>query len=183
MTGSDLAWELLDAETAYSCPGFDVITELVRLPDGTETDFDYVEEGHSVVILPFTVDGDVVVIEEWREPVRRVNYGLPAGGIEDDDTNRRIAVERELAEETGYEADAIEQMTAVEPANGFADTVFHYYRARGCTPTASQDLDHDETIAVDTAAFDELLAAVRDGRLRDGRAALAILYHDAFDDG
>jgi ADP-ribose pyrophosphatase len=177
----DLAWELLDSQTAYSCPGFDVINETVRLPDGSETDFDYVEEGESVVILPFTRDGEVVVIEEWREPVKRVNYGLPAGGLEDEDDDPAAAVSRELAEETGYEADEIEHLTTVEPANGFSDVVFHYFVAYDCTPTAEQDLDHNESIAVETADFADLVAAVRQDDLRDGRAALGVLHYHAFE--
>jgi len=177
----DLAWDLLDSHTAYSCPGFDVINETVRLPDGTETDFDYVEESESVVILPFTADGDVVVIEEWREPVKRVNYGLPAGGLEPEDGNLTAAAERELVEETGYEAGTVEHLTSVEQANGISDMVFHYFVAHDCTPTAEQDLDHNESISVETADFDDLLAAAREDDLRDGRAALAVLYYHAFE--
>jgi len=177
----DLAWDLLDSQTAYSCPGFDVINETVRLPDGTETDFDYVEEGESVVILPFTTDDEVVVIEEWREPVKRVNYGLPAGGLEAEDSDPAAAVERELIEETGYEAGTVEHLTTVEQANGISDMVFHYFAAHDCTPTAEQDLDHNESIAVSTAGFADLVAAVREDDLRDGRAALAILYYHAFE--
>jgi len=177
----DLAWDLLDSQTAYTCPGFDIINETVQLPDGTETDFDYLTESESVVILPFTTDGEVVVIEEWREPVKRVNFGLPAGGLESEDGDTAAAVERELIEETGYEAGAIEHLTTVEPANGLSDMVFHYFVAEDCTATAEQNLDHNESIGVTTADFEDLVAAVREDDLRDGRSALAILYYHAFE--
>jgi ADP-ribose pyrophosphatase len=177
----DLAWDLLDSQTAYTCPGFDVINETVRLPDGTETDFDFVQEGESVVILPFTTDGEVVVIEEWREPVKRINCGLPAGGLEPSDADPAAAAERELAEETGYEAGSVTALTSVEQANGISDMVFHYFLAEDCTPTAEQNLDHNESIAVTTADYDELLEAVREDDCRDGRTALALLYYHAFE--
>ena len=180
MTDEDLAWELLDSRTAYSCPGFDVVNERVRLPDGSETDFDYLSEGESVVILPLTDDGDVVVIEEWRQAVQRVNYGLPAGSVEAEDPDLGVAARRELAEETGYEAETVEHLTSVEPANGFSDAVFHYYLARGCTPTAERDLDFNESIAVSTTTMDDLVTAVREDDLRDGRTALAVLYYETF---
>ena len=83
----DLAWETLHSDTDYSCPGFDVRRDDVRLPDGTETDFHYVDEPPTVVILALTPDGDVVLVEEWRQAVGRVNRGLPAGGVEDDDAD------------------------------------------------------------------------------------------------
>jgi ADP-ribose pyrophosphatase len=174
---SALAWETLDSETDYTCPGFDVVRDEVRLPDGTETDFHYVSEPPSVVVLPFTEDGDVVVIEEWRQAVNRVNYGLPAGGLEAEDVDIDAAAKRELAEETGYEAAAIEHLATYEPTNGLFDSVFHYVTAHGCTPTAEQDLDHNESIRVETASFADLKERALADDLRDGRSALGILQY------
>ena len=177
----ELAWETLESRTAYSCEGFDVVTDQVRLPDGADAEFDYLVEGESVVILPLTPDGEVVVIEEWRQAVKRVNRGLPAGSVEPEDDAPADAVHRELAEETGYEAGSIEHLTSVEPANGFADAVFHYFVARECEPTAERDLDYNESIRVDTTTVEDLVADVREGRLRDGRAALGVLYYALFE--
>jgi len=176
-----LAWETLYGETAYMCPGFDIQRERVRLPDGTETDYDYLSESESVVIVPFTPDGEVVLIEEWRQAVKRVNRGFPAGGVEASDADDlATTARRELEEETGYEAETVEHLTTVEPANGIADAVFHYFVAEGCEPTGEQDLDHNESIRVTTADFADLEAAVRDDELRDGRTALGVLYYAAF---
>ena len=177
----ELAWETLSAETAYTCPGFDVVHEDVRLPDGTESDFDYLQEGESVVILPFTPGGDVVVIEEWRQAVKRVNRALPAGSMEEDDDEPASAVDRELAEETGYEAESVEHLYSAEPANGYCDSLFHYFVARGCEPTAEQDLDFNESIRVETTDFESLRQSIRTGELQDGRSALGILYYALFE--
>lgn len=176
--GADLAWESIDSDVAYSCPGFDVVHERVVLPDGTESDYDHLDEPPAVVILPFTPDGDVVVIEEWRQAVGRVNRGLPAGSVEPDDADFERAARRELREETGYEADDLTALTALEPSNGVTNTVHHYFAAEGCTPTASQDLDFDEAIDVGTTAYDALYESVRDGDCRDARTALAVLYYE-----
>jgi len=181
MTDDDLAWETLDSRVAYSCPGFDVVNEDVRLPDGSEGEFDYFGEGESVVVLPFTRDGEVVVIEEWRQAVKRVNRGLPAGSMEADDDEPADAVARELREETGYEAGAVEHLYSGEPANGFADSTFHYFVARDCEPTGEQDLDHNESIRVDTADFDALVESVAAGDLHDGRSAFGVLYYALFE--
>jgi len=177
----ELAWETRTTDTAYSCPGFDIVHEDVQLPDGTETDFDFLREGDSVVVLPLTTDGEVVVIEEWRQAVKRVNRALPAGSMEDTDDAPRAAVDRELREETGYEADSVRHLYTAEPANGYADSVFHYFLAEGCTPTARQDLDFNESIRVETATFDDLLASVRSGELQDGRSAVGIMYYALFE--
>jgi len=178
MTGQ--SWETLGRTVAYSCEGFDIINDDVRLPDGERAEFDYLSEGESVVVLPFTREWEVVVIDEWRQAVKRHNRGLPAGGIESGEDTER-AVRRELREETGYEADAVEHMTTVEPANGFSDAIFHYCVARGCTGTAEQDLDDNETIEVGTATLDGLVAAAREDDLRDGRSAFAVVYYALFE--
>ncbi|WP_255170494.1 NUDIX hydrolase [Natrononativus amylolyticus] len=183
MPTDPLAWETLDSRVAYSCPGFVVVNETVQLPDGTETDFDYLSEPASVAVLPFTPADDVVCIEEWRQAVDRVNRGLPVGTTEPDDATLEAAARRELAEETGHEADALEPLVTVEPANGIADSLLHLFVARGCRPTAEQDLDHDESIRVRTAPFDDLLEAVGAGEIRDGRTVLAVTYYRLFVDG
>ena len=189
----DLAWETLDSDIDYTCPGFDVRRDEVRFPDGETDGFHYVDEPPAVVVLPLTPGGDVVVIDEWRQAVGRVNRGIPAGTMEpedgasdgeegdgrgaSDDAVERAAA-RELAEETGYEADGFERLTTVEPTNGMANAVHHHVLATGCEPSADRDLDHNESIAVETVPYDDLLAAVVDDELRDGRAVTAVLWYE-----
>jgi ADP-ribose pyrophosphatase len=174
---ADLAWETLDSMTEYTCPGFDVVRDDVRLPDCTETAFHYVSEPPSVVVLPFTVDGEVVVIEEWRQAVDRASYGLPVGGLEAGDADLLATARRELTEETGYAAGSVERLATYEPANGLFDSVFHYAVAQNCEPTGEQALDHNESIRVDTATFETLRERALSGELRDGRSALGVLQY------
>lgn len=183
----DLRWRTLDTRTDYTCPGFDVLEDEVALPDGTRDQFHYLTEPPSVVVLPFTdgdsddgdedADREVVVIEEWRQAVGRVNRGFPAGGLEPDDDDLAATARRELAEETGYEANSVDHLVTYEPANGVTNVCYHYYVARDCTPSAEQRLDHNESIRVETTSFRELLRSTLDGRLRDGRTALGVLQY------
>lgn len=179
MSEGELGWEVRDRQLAYSCSGFDVIHERVRLPTGAETSFDYLSEPPSVVIIPRTPENEVVVVHEWREAVRRVNLGFPAGTVEPSDDDLHAAARRELAEETGYDADTVEPLTTVEPANGVADTVHHYFLAQDCTPSGDQALDDDETIRVDTTTMSTLRERVLTDDLRDGRTAFGVLYYSA----
>jgi ADP-ribose pyrophosphatase len=174
----ELAWETTDTSVDYTCPGFDVRRDDVLLPDGTETDFHYVDEPPAVVVLPFTPDGEVVYIEEWRQAVGRVNRGLPAGSSDPDDVDMAATARRELTEETGYEAGSVEPLCVVEPSNGIANSVHHYFVARDCRPTGQQDLDFNESIRVSTTAYDDLLAAAVDGELCDARTVLGLVRYE-----
>ena len=178
MSGDEeLAWETIGSSIAYTCPGFDIRRDTVRLPDGTETDFDYLVDDESVVVVPFTPDGEVVVIEEWRQAVGRACLGFPAGGVEPEDADPAAAARRELAEETGYVAGSVEPLVSVEPANGIANARHHYFVARGCTPDADQDLDHNESIRVSTTTLEALERDVAGGAIDDGRTVLGTLYY------
>ena len=179
MEDPSFAWAVEDRETPYSCPGFDIVREEVRLPDGTETDFDYLDAPPSVVILPLTADGAIILIREWREAVQRVNRGLPTGTAEPNDADLRETATRELEEETGYVAEDIEALLTVEPANGVAAIEHHYFLAHGCTPTGTQSLDADETITVVEAPYAEVLQQAMAGDIRDGRTLLGLLYYHA----
>jgi ADP-ribose pyrophosphatase len=178
----DLTWATTDSTVDYTCPGFDVRRDEVRLPDGTETDFHYVDEPAAVVVLPFTTDGDVVVIDEWRQAVGRVNRGLPAGTVEAADPTLSAAARRELREETGHEADGTTHLFSAEPTNGIANSVHHYFVARNCVPAGDPDHDFNESIRVSTVDYDDLLAAVLDGSredgVRDGRTVAAVTGYE-----
>jgi ADP-ribose pyrophosphatase len=178
MSDDPLAWETTDSAVDYTCPGFDVRRDEVTLPDGTETDYHYVDEPPAVVVLPFTEADEVVVIEEWRQAVGRVNRGLPAGTVEPDDDDLAAAARRELTEETGYEAGDVSHLTTAEPANGIANSVHHLFVATGCRDVDGQDLDFNESIRVETTDYDDLLAAVVDDAVRDGRTKLAVTTYE-----
>lgn len=174
----ELAWKTVDSDIVYSCPGFDVRRDEVILPDDTETSFHYVEQPPGVVVLPFTPEGEVVVIEEWRQPVGRINRSLPAGSADGEDADLAATARRELREETGFEADEVEHFLSAEPSNGLVDSTRHFFRAYGCEPDGEQRLDPNESIRVETVQYDDLLAAAVDDRLPDERVITALLHHE-----
>ncbi|MDQ3408227.1 MAG: NUDIX hydrolase [Chloroflexota bacterium] len=90
------------------------------------------------VAIVALVDGDVLLVRQFRAPVGRICLELPAGtldraadgSIEDP----RLAAARELGEETGYTARQWRQLGRFFTAPGFATEEMHLYLATGLTP-------------------------------------------------
>lgn len=175
-----LEWDTIRRTRTFECEAFEVFTECVRLPNGSETRFDYVAEPPSAVVLPITVSGEVVVLEEYRHAVGRVALGLPGGSLEPGDVDMEAAAVRELHEEAGYFAQSMEPLLVAEPANGILDSERHYFKASGCEPSVGTDRDTDESIHVRTMAYDDLVDQVVDGRVRDERTVTAVLFDQVY---
>ncbi len=99
-------WTLLERCEILDCsPWFKVFRDKVRLEDSKTIvpDFYLIEATSCVSIFALTVDHQVVLIEHYRYAVGRRVLDLPGGGI-DADENPLDTAQRELREETGFEA-------------------------------------------------------------------------------
>ncbi len=125
-----------------------------------------------VVIAALTDDDRLVLVEQYRRPVRSRVLELPAGlagdvaGEEDEDLAKAAA--RELHEETGYEADRFERVGAAGPPSaGLSSEVITFFRAHGLRRTGPGGGDAHENIVVHEVAFAEVDAWLAE-RAREG---------------
>jgi 8-oxo-dGTP pyrophosphatase MutT (NUDIX family) len=77
------------------------VHQALRMPDGYELDWYYVDTPASVMIVPLTADEHVVMVRQYRHNLKRHALELPAGVINPGETSDHAAA-RELHEETGY---------------------------------------------------------------------------------
>lgn len=147
----------LDTEQVFAGRLLDVRRDHVRLPNGDTATREYIVHPGAVMIVPMLDDGRLVVERQFRYPLARVMLEFPAGKLETGEPVLQCAI-RELAEETGYRAAEWARAGILHNAIAYSNEGIEVWFARGLTPGA-QLLDDGEFLDVETATFDELLAA------------------------
>jgi ADP-ribose pyrophosphatase len=126
-----------------------------------------------VAIVALTESGRLLLVEQYRHAVNHRCIELPAGlagdGPDHPDEPLVAAAQRELLEETGYEARDFELLTEGPPSAGLTTELISFYRARGLRKVAPGGGDESEAITVHEAPLAEI-----DGWLA-GRAAAGLL--------
>lgn len=120
-------------------------------------------------VVALTHRGDVLLVRQLREAVRRELLEIPAGILEPGEDPRRCAA-RELAEETGYRATAVEPLGAVLSSPGFTDERIELFLAE-----AEPGGNPEPGVRVVPMPLADAVAAVREGRIVDAKTAVALL--------
>lgn len=142
---ADGAWERLGGETLLETPYFNLRSDRLRLPDGSVKDPYYVlERPDAAIIFPVTEDGEVVLVRQYRPPLKRLELGLPAGLVEEGEEHE-AAARRELLEETGYSGGEWEPLGALASSPSLKDNWAYLFLARAAsgrrprpTPTSTR---------------------------------------------
>lgn len=115
----------------------------------------------AVGILPILDDGSMIFVRQFRYPVKKVLYEIPAGKIEGDEAPLSCA-KRELSEESGYTAKDFKKLTSILTTPGFTDEQIHLYAATGLT-SGKQHPDEDEFLNVVILTPEEVKERVLSG--------------------
>jgi ADP-ribose pyrophosphatase len=126
----------------------------------------------AAAVLPLTPDDQVVLVRQFRPPVRRVLTEIPAGLLDVQGEDALTCAGRELLEETGYRHTAIEFLGGYYASAGFTDEYIHVFWAR--VPSRPEG-PAEAGIEVITKPLDHMLAAARGGKVRDAKTAFALL--------
>ena len=110
-----------------------------------------------VVLVPVTDAGELILVEQYRIPVKSRVLELPAGLVGDDgdvDESFTTAAHRELIEETGYRANSLKKLLTSPSTAGMADEMVTIYFASGLERVGSGGGTGNEDIAVHLVALD-----------------------------
>ena len=151
--------------------------ERVRLDDGTETLRDVVRHPNAVVIVPLDVNGQVVMVRQFRKAADETLLELPAG-VMDDDASPLDAARRELREETGLDAEHLQQLGDFYAAPGTMTERLYSFLATGLYERPLP-ADSDERITVERIPWEQALQMARAGEIHDAKTLASFLMAEA----
>lgn len=174
--GEDFTEHQLAAATPYQGRLLRVREDVVRLPDGQQATREYVVHPGAAVILPLFDDWSVLLERQFRYPLRRHFFELPAGKL-DPGEPPLLTAQRELREETGYQADQWTHLCTLHPCVGYSDEAIDLFLARGLS-FRGHALDEDEFLETLVVPLDHALHWVRQGHITEAKTILGLLWAD-----
>lgn len=166
--------KLLSHERLFTGKVFDVDRDRVRMPNGRDVTVDVVRHPPSVVIVPIPEPGRVILIRQYRYPVNRWLWEVPAGSVDNGETPE-AAARRECHEEIGQVPETLVRLAALLPTPGYCDEEMFFFRASSLTDTDEKAaVDEDEDIEVQVFDVRDARDMVRRGEIGDMKTVVAL---------
>ncbi|MFB8107056.1 MULTISPECIES: NUDIX hydrolase [unclassified Streptomyces] len=124
-------WQVTATTTPFTGNKTSVRTDQVVMPDGSVHGRDYQVHPGSVAVLAIDEDDQVLVVRQYRHPVRMRLWEIPAGLLDVPGENPLHAAQRELYEEAHVKAEEWRVLTDVYTTPGGCDEAVRIFLARG----------------------------------------------------
>ncbi|MGW5739516.1 MULTISPECIES: NUDIX domain-containing protein [Streptomyces] len=172
MTIKDTAeeWQVTATQTPFVGNKTSVRTDDVVMPDGTVVHRDYQVHPGSVAVLALDDEGRVLVLRQYRHPVRHKLWEIPAGLLDVPGENPLHAAQRELYEEAHVKAEDWRVLTDVYTTPGGCDEAVRIFLARDLSEAEGERFEVSEEEAdmeLARVPLDELVRGVLAGELHN----------------
>lgn len=151
-----------------------VRTEEIELPNGRRSTLELVAHPGAAAIVPVDGDGNVLLVRQYRHAAkRRWLLEVPAGKLDPGEAPAPGAA-RECEEETGFRPGRLVPLGGIWTTPGFTDEWIDLYLALDLE-AGRQDLQEDESLAVERVPLGEAVRLALDGGIDDGKSIAALL--------
>lgn len=175
--------EVLTSNVSYEGPLFRVLSEEIREGSGKQVRRDIIRHNGSVVILALDKskskkDPLVLIERQFRHAAQQFLYEVPAGTLEAGE-DHLAAAQRELLEETGYQAKKWTKLVKYFASPGFLGEWMEVFLAENLTPGEAHP-EEDESLELQFVPLSELLRLIEAGKIRDGKTLISVLFYARF---
>jgi ADP-ribose pyrophosphatase len=168
-------WRIIESEVIADLQFARIRRDLLEHPvDDRRYPYTFLQSPvDAVATVALTGQNHVLLTRQYRHPVGRVIYDLPAGRIEPGESPEAAAA-RELEEETGYRANKWRKLAFFNQFPGSMQVGTHLFLAQDLSP-GKQMLEPFEDVEVTGMPFAEALSLVMNGDVIDGSLMLGLL--------
>lgn len=167
--------EIENSYLAWEGPSWQLRVDRLKLPGGGTMERGYIEHPGAVALVPVqqTAGGlEVLMVRQYRAALDQTILELPAGTRHPDETQRECA-QRELREETGFQAGSLTLLGRIWPAPGVSSEEMAIFLAEDLSP-APLPGDADEDIEAAPTPFADLWEMAQNGRIQDAKSIIAL---------
>ena len=179
MSAVEHRYELRDRQERFQGRIFSVVTDEVTMPGGGTAKRDYVRHVGAVAVVALDDAGQVVLVRQYRQPVGRHLWELPAGLMDVDGEPLPAAAARELAEEADLTAGTLDLLVDVYTSPGFSDEVVRVFLARDLADVPAEARherrEEEADIQIVRLDLDEAVGMVLAGEITNGPCVAGLL--------
>jgi ADP-ribose pyrophosphatase len=126
-------YRIVKSDLIYSGKVFNTLVDQIEYTSGNKAIREVAEHPGGAVVVPLTAEGKIVMVTQYRFPVKQVLLELPAGKLGKGEDPKLCAV-RELEEETGYKSDNVKQLGSIYTTPGYSTEKLWIYLAKDLKP-------------------------------------------------
>jgi 8-oxo-dGDP phosphatase len=174
------SWPVAGRDTLAKGRIVQVRRDTVRMPDSQEADREVVEHPGAVAVVALDDASQVLLIRQYRHPVGRLLWEIPAGLRDVAGEPLLVTAKRELLEEAGYLAADWQVLADFYPSPGISNERLRVFLARDLewVPDAERGYvpNHEEAhLRVEWAPLDAVVSSFLAGDLHNGVLAVGVL--------
>lgn len=160
-------WKLVSKKDVSPSKWFPIEERTYELPNGKIIDdFTVTTLPDSAMIIPVTVEGKVIMVNQFKPGFDDVILEFPSGRIEDNHKNIKDTAKHELEEETGIRTDNLEYYATLSGFVTKATEKVSCFLARDVIINTKQHLDPTEDIEVVVLSSKEIDQLISDNKIQ-----------------
>jgi 8-oxo-dGTP pyrophosphatase MutT (NUDIX family) len=173
------AYRVLSRQEHFKGSIFSVVSDEVAMPGGGTARRDYSRHLGAAAAAALDDAGRIVLVNQYRHPVRRFLWELPAGLLDVRGESSLVTAQRELAEEANLVAARWNLLAELHTSPGYSDECIRIYLARDLAPVpehARHQREHEEAeMTVHVVDLDEAVDMVFRGEITNAAAIAGVL--------